>query len=420
MRCPFCRDGDSRVLDSRDADDGAVTRRRRACQACGRRFTHGRGRPRCRCVKRNGTSRAVQPREGRRRRPQGLPGPSRGRRRLRASRPAGRGHAAVRAAGSGEVARPRRGAPRSCCPLRELDEVAYLRFASVYRGFDSLADFEREIAGAPGTSATGSSSRRPRHRPDHAGPSTPGRPRRRPPGHEPQQLSRRPSLSTDTARHPGHPDTPRPHHPHVLGSPHRGVHHNESTQEPGMTETVQQFGSIARQQRQRARGKSRAPTSARRPHPHHPRHPPVRRGDLGAPRRRDDQLAGRQHQLRAAWRGVPGRLVGECGEHRHHQVLPRRGRQRHPRVEPASSSSTGWWPGTATAGEEHGYLATRRGRRGLRPRADLGAPAPGVLLQQPGVVQRRDGGAAAGVPPASSSPSTTRWTRSSTGTARRG
>ena len=32
-------------------------------------------------------------------------------------------------------------------PLRELDEVAYLRFASVYRGFDALADFEREIAG---------------------------------------------------------------------------------------------------------------------------------------------------------------------------------------------------------------------------------------------------------------------------------
>jgi transcriptional repressor NrdR len=31
-------------------------------------------------------------------------------------------------------------------PLRELDEVAYLRFASVYRGFESLADFEEEIA----------------------------------------------------------------------------------------------------------------------------------------------------------------------------------------------------------------------------------------------------------------------------------
>ena len=31
-------------------------------------------------------------------------------------------------------------------PLRELDEVAYLRFASVYRGFESMADFEAEIA----------------------------------------------------------------------------------------------------------------------------------------------------------------------------------------------------------------------------------------------------------------------------------
>lgn len=36
-------------------------------------------------------------------------------------------------------------------PLRDLDEVAYLRFASVYRGFDSLADFEREVAGLRAT-----------------------------------------------------------------------------------------------------------------------------------------------------------------------------------------------------------------------------------------------------------------------------
>src|SRR5687768_16568825 len=39
MRCPFCHNADSRVIDSREADEGATTRRRRSCPKCGRRFT---------------------------------------------------------------------------------------------------------------------------------------------------------------------------------------------------------------------------------------------------------------------------------------------------------------------------------------------------------------------------------------------
>ncbi|HEX6873634.1 MAG TPA: ATP cone domain-containing protein, partial [Micromonosporaceae bacterium] len=39
MRCPYCRHADSRVVDSREADDGALIRRRRSCPKCGRRFT---------------------------------------------------------------------------------------------------------------------------------------------------------------------------------------------------------------------------------------------------------------------------------------------------------------------------------------------------------------------------------------------
>ena len=39
MRCPFCHNADSRVIDSREADEGATTRRRRSCPGCGRRFT---------------------------------------------------------------------------------------------------------------------------------------------------------------------------------------------------------------------------------------------------------------------------------------------------------------------------------------------------------------------------------------------
>ena len=39
MRCPFCRHSDSRVVDSREVDEGQVIRRRRSCAECGRRFT---------------------------------------------------------------------------------------------------------------------------------------------------------------------------------------------------------------------------------------------------------------------------------------------------------------------------------------------------------------------------------------------
>ena len=39
MRCPFCRHGDSRVVDSREVDEGQAIRRRRSCPKCSRRFT---------------------------------------------------------------------------------------------------------------------------------------------------------------------------------------------------------------------------------------------------------------------------------------------------------------------------------------------------------------------------------------------
>ena len=39
MKCPFCKQADSRVIDSRAAEDGATIRRRRECNGCGRRFT---------------------------------------------------------------------------------------------------------------------------------------------------------------------------------------------------------------------------------------------------------------------------------------------------------------------------------------------------------------------------------------------
>ena len=87
--------------------------------------------------------RAVQPGQGRQRRPQGLPGPAVDEDALALL--AQRVEEAVRAGGAAEVPSHEVGLA-ILGPLRELDEVAYLRFASVYRSFASLEDFEKEIA----------------------------------------------------------------------------------------------------------------------------------------------------------------------------------------------------------------------------------------------------------------------------------
>jgi transcriptional repressor NrdR len=140
--CPFCRHPDSRVIDSRTADDGAAIRRRRSCPACGRRFT---------------TQESVILMVGKR---SGATEPFTrdkiviGVRRACQGRPVSEDQLAIlaqqvedtiRARGCAEV--PSHDVGLAILgPLRELDEVAYLRFASVYRGFESLADFEDEIA----------------------------------------------------------------------------------------------------------------------------------------------------------------------------------------------------------------------------------------------------------------------------------
>jgi transcriptional repressor NrdR len=142
MYCPYCRHPDSRVIDSRTAEDGAAIRRRRSCPDCGRRFT---------------TQETVILMVGKR---SGVTEPFsrdkivRGVRRACQGRPvsedqlailAQRVEDAIRSRGNGEVPSQEVGLA-ILGPLRELDEVAYLRFASVYRGFESLADFEDEIA----------------------------------------------------------------------------------------------------------------------------------------------------------------------------------------------------------------------------------------------------------------------------------
>src|SRR5664280_1081733 len=142
MRCPFCRQGDSRVVDSREADDGQAIRRRRACANCGRRFTTMESAS-LTVVKRSGATEPFSRAKvlaGVRKACQGRPAEEDALALL-----AQRVEDAIRARGSAEVAADEVGLA-ILGPLRELDEVAYLRFASVYRAFDSLADFEAEIA----------------------------------------------------------------------------------------------------------------------------------------------------------------------------------------------------------------------------------------------------------------------------------
>lgn len=142
MYCPFCRHPDSRVIDSRVTDDGTAIRRRRACPDCGRRFTTVESASLA-VVKRSGATEAFDRGKvlvGVRKACQGRPVTEDDLALL-----AQRVEEEIRATGSAEIPAHEVGLV-ILGPLRELDEVAFLRFASVYRGFESLEDFEAEIA----------------------------------------------------------------------------------------------------------------------------------------------------------------------------------------------------------------------------------------------------------------------------------
>jgi transcriptional repressor NrdR len=142
VRCPFCRHSDCRVIDSREVDDGVATRRRRSCASCGRRFTTVEEAVLA-VVKRSGVTEPFSRDKvvsGVRRACQGRPVDEDALAQL-----AHRVEEAVRAGGTAEIPSHEVGLA-ILGPLRELDEVAYLRFASVYRSFSSIEDFEREIA----------------------------------------------------------------------------------------------------------------------------------------------------------------------------------------------------------------------------------------------------------------------------------
>jgi len=142
MHCPFCRHIDSRVMDSRTADDGSSIRRRRQCPECGSRFSTLE------------TSSLLVAKRGGTTEPFSRDKIVNGVRKACQGRPVTESDLAmlaqtveetIRATGSAQVEAHEVGLA-ILEPLRKLDEVAFMRFASVYQGWESLEDFEAAIA----------------------------------------------------------------------------------------------------------------------------------------------------------------------------------------------------------------------------------------------------------------------------------
>jgi transcriptional repressor NrdR len=143
MRCPWCGHAQDKVIDSRSAADGSAIRRRRQCTNCSRRFTtFERVEPvGLTIVKRDGTREPFE-------RAKVIAGV----RKAIKNRPVTEDQVANLADRVEEKLR-RKGAVATTQEvgievldlLRRLDDVAYLRFASVYKDFQELTDFEREL-----------------------------------------------------------------------------------------------------------------------------------------------------------------------------------------------------------------------------------------------------------------------------------
>ena len=144
MRCPFCSADDDKVVDSRPADDAASVRRRRECLACGKRYTTYERVEELPLVvvKRSGVTVPFDPQK------------------LRAGIEHAAAGSAIDEGAIDALAHEVEEKARSAGPqvrsetiglavlegLRHLDLVSYMRFASVYKGFDNVEDFERELS----------------------------------------------------------------------------------------------------------------------------------------------------------------------------------------------------------------------------------------------------------------------------------
>ena len=144
MRCPFCSADDTKVIDSRLANEGDAVRRRRECQQCGERYTtfetaelafpriikgNGTREPFNEEKLRGGISRSLE------KRPVAVEDIESAINRIKTR---------LRASGEREI-KSRELGDWVMSELRELDEVAYVRFASVYRSFQDVNAFREEI-----------------------------------------------------------------------------------------------------------------------------------------------------------------------------------------------------------------------------------------------------------------------------------
>lgn len=141
MFCPFCRHPDSRVIDSRTADDGSSIRRRRQCPECQKRFTTVETAS-LMVTKRSGVTEPFSRDKivsGVRKACQGRPVTDADLALL-----AQQVEETLRSSGAATIDAQDIGLA-ILEPLRSLDQVAYMRFASVYQAWGSLADFESAI-----------------------------------------------------------------------------------------------------------------------------------------------------------------------------------------------------------------------------------------------------------------------------------
>jgi len=144
MRCPFCSADDTKVIDSRLANEGDAVRRRRECQKCGERYTtfetaelvfprivksNGTREPFNEEKLRGGISRSLE------KRPVSVEDIESAINRIKTR---------LRASGEREI-NSRELGEWVMAELRELDEVAYVRFASVYQSFQDVNAFREEI-----------------------------------------------------------------------------------------------------------------------------------------------------------------------------------------------------------------------------------------------------------------------------------
>lgn len=145
MICPFCASAETKVVDKREGDTGKTTRRRRECLKCGRRFTtfervetldllvvkkDGRREPFDRVKLRSGIIKACEKRSVSAQDIETL---------------IDEVEADLRKTGESEVSSKKIG-ELVTKRLKKLDQIAYIRFASVYRQFADIGDFEKELS----------------------------------------------------------------------------------------------------------------------------------------------------------------------------------------------------------------------------------------------------------------------------------